>query len=313
MVKVFKWKNGVWVALLIISIVFSLTSCGIKNNEVNEKQFTKDEQYVEAAIKEVQKAWAKEYQNSYHADSDKTVNIINTRIIKIKDNEHEYFHDVEAIVEFDIFSDYYGSSPYYINCQKNDSVVFHKNGTSEVFDPLNPYRYTLEIDDYSDVVGEIIELESAFNTQTKTVDLDSIKEEYVNSAIEELKAHWTTTFSQLDNVDSDGTLKIINTRLLVIDKNSLYYQFDDCRFKGVKAIVEFELYSDYFGLAPYYVNAGIDNAVWIMDDGSVKMATTSIKSEIEAIYSAAFAGTLFSETIDAGAKYNETFILAKNN
>ena len=307
MIKNFKRIKGITIALLVISIIFSLTSCGEKHTDITGKDISpKDEQYVSTAIKKVQDAWKQEYQN-LTVDTDKTVNIINTRIIKIKDNDHKFFHDVEAVVEFDIFSDYYGSAPYYINGQKNDSVVFHKNGKTEVIDPLNPYRYALGINDYSDVIGEIIELGSAFNTQTKTVELDSTKEKYVNSAIEELKTHWTNTLSQLESVDSDGTLKIINTRLILINNATSYKDYDKY-FSGVKAIVEFELYSDYFGTAPYYINAGTDNVVWIMEDGSVKMAEHTIKNVISATYSGDF-GDLFTEIDDIGSKYNATFNL----
>lgn len=295
------------IVLLIISLVVSLTACSNNGkSDKKKKQASNYDKYVAKAIDMVNKEWEEIYKKYSSSDDatkfDNTVNIINTRVIGIKENSNKYFKDVDRVVEFEILSDYFGSAPYYLNIHNYDTVVFYKNGDKKIFNIFRDYSAKTYKYDYFDVIDEVVDLGTAYNTETKTDDLDAEREEYVKKSIKELKSHWRD-----ESKNADGTLKILNTRVFTINGKTSYKYYNEY-FTGVKAIVEFELYTDFYGSAPYYVNIGKANAVWIMEDGSVKMAEKLIPDIMKKTY-VMDLGDLFAEIDNVGAKYNETFDL----
>ncbi len=61
--------------------------------------------------------------------NDGHVEIANTRLIKIADNDNAYFKDVDCVIEFVVRTDYNGTAPYYANAGTFDDVVFYRDGT----------------------------------------------------------------------------------------------------------------------------------------------------------------------------------------
>ena len=175
--------------------------------------------------------------------------------------------------------------------------------------------------DCSDIIDEVIDLGTAYNSQSNPSAPDPESAAYVQDAINVLQAKWRSNFAtwnfemrnrrQSDSASSDGTLKILNTRLLYVDSNTANQELYEEYFKDVKVIVEFELYSDDYGSAPYYVNVARDNAVWIMEDGSVQMGRFTIFELLRKLGSYDFStfGDLFTRIIDLGSACNETFTL----
>lgn len=296
-----------YLSVLLFLIIVSLSACGTAEDMNGNEISKQDSSYINKAVSVVNKQWKEVYsKNSGTIKSDKTVEIINTRIIHIKENSTEEFKDVEAVVEFDILSDYYGSAPYYMNIQQNNSVVFYKDGSNRALDIFRLYRTRKYITDYSDVIDTIVECGTAFNTgKIKTNKTNSDNEKYVTDAIELIKAHWAGKHRDANEPNSgDGTLKIINTKLLLINEKSQYSKFDQY-FGEIKAIVEFELYSDYFGSAPYYVNAGTDNMVIFYKNGKAEVSSNYLRNVGIKTYDFDFSD-LFSEVFELGSTYNET-------
>ncbi len=108
--------------LLVICLVFSLSSC---DNGDPQKELVDD------AIKELRSAWEDLYDDSI-VETDGYFEIKNTRVIEIMKNDFEGFEDVDYIIEFVLYTDYMGSSPYYFSAGLWDSVVVYKNGDMEV-------------------------------------------------------------------------------------------------------------------------------------------------------------------------------------
>ena len=102
---------------------------------------------------------------------------------------------------------------------------------------------------------------------------------------------------------NDGTVEIINTRLFMINKNSSYRYYEE-HFAGAKAVVAFEIYSDYYGAAPYYANIGHYCSVLIMEDGSIE--ELSIR-DIGMQHYDYDVKDLFSECDNFGSAFNQTF------
>lgn len=141
-------------------MLFSSVSCGITHQNNNENEIPeKYRKYVSTAVSLINRTWRNRYA-SVDETEDKTANIINTRLILIKENDNEYFKDVKAVVEFDIFSNFYGTAPYYFNLLNYDTVTFYKSKSPEVFDLFNRYRNQTYETDYSQFIDSIIDLGS---------------------------------------------------------------------------------------------------------------------------------------------------------
>lgn len=90
--------------------------------------------------------------------------IKNTRVIYIKENDIEQFKDVKYIIEFDIYTDYFGTAPYYSNVHMYNNVAVNKDGSMSVCSRLiEMYRNTTFDTDYSAFIDEIIDYKSEYN------------------------------------------------------------------------------------------------------------------------------------------------------
>lgn len=148
-------KKSLFIILSFI-LVFALSACG--NNNQNE--------LVADAIAELKYEWEDIYNSDrLSTDCDGYFEIKNTRIIEIKKTDTELFEDVEYIIEFVLYTDYFGSAPYYSSAGVSDSVVVYKDGTMEVAKSnfFNLYRMKTYSSDYSDIIEEVTDLENKYN------------------------------------------------------------------------------------------------------------------------------------------------------
>jgi hypothetical protein len=143
---------------LILLLLAGMSSCGKPE---------KDETVLQA-IQALKAAWEQDYATSA-THSDGYFEIKNTRVIYIKDNSVAHFEDVACIVEFELYTDYYGSAPYYVNVGRLDSVTVYKDGTMEV-NPMNPilvYSRATYTTDFSDFIGAITDYGTQYNQTAK--------------------------------------------------------------------------------------------------------------------------------------------------
>lgn len=79
----------------------------------------------------------------------------------------------------------------------------------------------------------------------------------VELAISALELHWKDRYAQSEN--ADGHFEILHTRVLEIDskKGDKFSSIIE-NGENIEYIIEFELYTDHFSAAPYYVNTKLD-------------------------------------------------------
>lgn len=155
------------IMLILISSVLLLTGCNTSDSETNRN--TKSDKQIKEAIELLSEHWSDYYDkleerwNNGHDEKgykDKHLEIINTRIVYIKDNiesdKSGLFDDVDYIVEFELITNYYNSSPYYDNFNIDDCVVVYKDGTATVTTNLfSRYRSLTYAYDFSPIIKSI--------------------------------------------------------------------------------------------------------------------------------------------------------------
>ncbi|MBE7049421.1 MAG: hypothetical protein E7394_01445 [Ruminococcaceae bacterium] len=111
----------VFLVLFCFMFLFVFSGCHKEEPDAKDKR-------VLDAIEILCDHWDKSYEDS--DIDDKYVEITNTQIINIKDkidkdvSKREIFEDVDYIVEFDIISNLFDTSPYYYNvCTDNITVL----------------------------------------------------------------------------------------------------------------------------------------------------------------------------------------------
>lgn len=132
----------------------------------------------------------------------------------------------------------------------------------------------------------------------------------VEAAIETLKACWRDEVYDFAPEGSDGYLEIKNTRLVLIQEElSAEDEYAHELFGDVDCIVEFVLYSDAMGLAPYYQQAGNWQCVLIHKDGSTETVMVHPFDEYRArTYSLDLSG-IVENVIDLNQTHNAVFHL----
>lgn len=142
--------------LLIVVIVCSalFISCSKASNKYDKE--------VEKAITAIKKEWLKDKRSG---EFKPYLEVKNTRIIFLKDNVSGDFNNYDYVIEFILFSNYFGSAPYYDDSGIKDSVVVYKDGHTEVKDknPFKEYRSKTFESDLSGVMENITDLGSKYN------------------------------------------------------------------------------------------------------------------------------------------------------
>lgn len=147
--------------ILVLVFSLTLTACNKEENDINNQH----NELITKSIEELEKVLKEEHNKSNYSNSDGYFEIKNTRIIEIKDNDVEIFKDMDYIVEFLSFDDFYGSAPYYRYTGMYESVAVYKSGKIEP-QQTNPFRiystqtYTY---DFSNIIKSITDYNNKYN------------------------------------------------------------------------------------------------------------------------------------------------------
>ena len=155
------------IALLLV-LVLSLALCAC-NNKIEDDDDDDDkprrDPIVTKAVDKLEEHWRELYSESDYGSG--YFEIKNTRLIKIKENDKEPFKDIRYIVDFMLFTDIYGSAPFYQNTVRESSIVIYKDGTMQVAnnDIITHYiattadfdvaRFFESIDDFDDAYNRV--------------------------------------------------------------------------------------------------------------------------------------------------------------
>ena len=131
------------------------------------------------------------------------------------------------------------------------------------------------------------------------------KDERVDKAITALKEYWTGYYAEmseteLDRANGDWYLEIKNTRLVElgeVEKDTL---------KDVEYVVEFMIYTNFYGAAPYYTAMDVRDTVLIYKDGTVEAGTTIGIPQYIAMH---YEAPPIDAVHDYGTQYNAVYHL----
>ena len=145
----------------LLSVIIMFSACSTVKEE-HEPDVIEPDKRVTSAIEVLKDHWKKQYKQ--YDFEDKYLEIINTRIINLKDNidsektfeKGDLFENIDYIVEFDLISNYYNTSPYHFNSYADNYVVVYKDGTAKVQTNLfNAYRSMTYSTDFSPIIESI--------------------------------------------------------------------------------------------------------------------------------------------------------------
>ena len=123
---------------------------------------------ITEAVEELKDCWEDLYKES-KGKTDGYFEIKNTRVITVKENDIEIFDDVAYIVEFDLYTDYRGSAPYYEAVGIYDTVVVYKSGEMETVSSnlFRVYRSNTYQTDFSNIIQDIADYHGHYNCTEK--------------------------------------------------------------------------------------------------------------------------------------------------
>ena len=163
-------------ALLLLALLLSVQTCLAENKEKPASPAAGGEydEIVLPAIEALKDAWREiygEYPDMYLGHTG-YLEIKNTRILRIREDlsgakeaAETLFGDVDCLVEFMLYTDYYGSEPYYAGVGMYDCVALRRDGAVKALskNPLEFYRSRTYDADYSGIIEEIIDLNGEYN------------------------------------------------------------------------------------------------------------------------------------------------------
>lgn len=152
-----KIKRGL-ICLLTIIIAFSFIGCS--DNNKGEGTDTR----VLEAIEMVGNKWTENY-NAFHKGEDKHLEIVNTRVINIKDEVNttvEYLKDLDYVVEFVILTNEQDMAPHYVASDMNNSVYVYKNGDKKVYGSLFESSF-MTGEEFSAIIDSVEDSGSQYN------------------------------------------------------------------------------------------------------------------------------------------------------
>ena len=159
-----------WIAVLaLVVITLNIAACGKQEAEAagTNKDIPKHHEIVTEATSQLKDYWSQFYKEQ-DIETDGYFEIKNTRVITIKENEIDLFSDVTHIIEYELYTDYMGTAPYYENCGVNNNVVVYKNGTMDVVSNLiRIYRNKTYQTDYSNFIETIDDYHGQYNCAEK--------------------------------------------------------------------------------------------------------------------------------------------------
>ena len=134
-------------------------------SDTKEECKTSSKQYKEAdwAVDLLKGEWSQQYEKL--KVKDKYLEIKNTRIINIKENDSEYFKNIDKVVEFMVLENFLQASPLYLFNGVYFDVILYRDGSTEV---ANSYfkqviKKTYE-SNFSKEIESIDDLGDTYNT-----------------------------------------------------------------------------------------------------------------------------------------------------
>lgn len=159
------------ITFILLVCSFNLFACSTPdgNSDYNGEY----DDLMTSVVLELEDSWQEIYSETPMIENrDNKIHIKSTRIIILKDSHDiEVFENIKYIVEFTIYSDYYGTNgKYFLNVGICDTVVVYKDGTIEA-QPRNLINQYLSVyfDFEFSYISNIVELNSIYN-QTITLN-----------------------------------------------------------------------------------------------------------------------------------------------
>ena len=165
-----------WMALAMV-LVMLLTVTACKSKKKKSTAPTQDETVV-AAVETLEKYWIEFYKQEQYEGEDGYFEIKNTRKIEIKDTvtgadadvAAEMFGDVDYIVEFVLYTEYYPQS-YVSQAPLSDRVIVYDDGRMEVGrDLFKDYSARVYSFDYSGIVESVEDYGDKYNCKKNLKD-----------------------------------------------------------------------------------------------------------------------------------------------
>jgi hypothetical protein len=119
--------------LVAALLAVTLSACdGPGYSGLTQDPTSQERQSVEAAIDLLTATWTAEYAKGNPSTTNAYLEIKNTRLIELKDDLADEFEDIDYLVEFLLYSDYFHTAPYYMNATVFDTVTCSDSGACTV-------------------------------------------------------------------------------------------------------------------------------------------------------------------------------------
>lgn len=305
--------------VLIIAICMMITfiaGCSTDDEKVTNTDKSNDiDELIDDATELLIDKWIDVYNKNleFNENIDPYLEIKNVRYISINENDIEQFKDLEYVIEYILYSDYGGSAPYYLDSNIYCSVAVYNNGDMEIINnPFKAYFASTYRSDFDGVINEIVDLNSKYDkiytnllddfydvkdVDTK-VDTSTEIDELVTDATDVLIDKWKENYSTVEARDIDlyPYLEIKDTRVISIKDNDVEL------FEDLEYVIEYSLYTNYFGTYPYVFNVSADYTVVVYKDGEMEVVSNPFKD-----YSAQTFNWDYSDIIDEITDLNDTY------
>lgn len=163
---------------IIVAIVLVIVLLGGKKDEAKDDSgdTAKYDEAVSSCITELEKGWkmtydgiAPLYENGTfksEGKEDRVIEIKNVRIFEIKADDSS-FKNVKYVVEFDLYSNRYRTSPYLMREEIYNTAIVYKDGKAEL-QHTNPLKSLLEQSEpdsnaVRELVANVIDLGDRYN------------------------------------------------------------------------------------------------------------------------------------------------------
>lgn len=154
------FAKSVLSVFLCVVALFSVSCSGeSENNDANHEK-------VLEAIDLIERAWWERYEKTGIVNKERWyLEIKNTRYIKLSRHDVKTLENVDAVIEFDLYTNFYDTAPYYVDGIPPDSVVVLSDGTLEVCDHsvMNAYRATTYDTDYDRFIEYVTDYDDKYN------------------------------------------------------------------------------------------------------------------------------------------------------
>jgi hypothetical protein len=133
--------------------------------------------------------------------------------------------------------------------------------------------------------------------------LDIADRANVERAVQLLREQWETIAAE--DAGNDGYLEIKNTRIVHTDTDAMGKALG---LGDIQCIVEFVIFTDFYGAAPYYYETQHMNNVVFCSDGTATVLTNAVQTYFTKTYDASLKNCAM-EVLDCKTAFNQTFDL----